>query len=422
MSGKFVYLSGNPGSPVKVKRFAGPIWLGAIAIGVLSGGCGKETETSPRQPRPISPADSSSSSSTAPQQADWGGEPWPLSRGNPQCTGVASGVLPDRLEILWEITVPKNSFTATPCLIETGGRQLAVLASGSGPILALDLADGRTVWEYTGPLGFIGSVGMQNDRFFAGDIDGIFYCLDSSGRELWRFSAEASIDSSPNFFEDKVLFTSQDSYLYCLEQASGKLAWKIASGDQLRATPTVVADRAFVAGCDGLLHVIHLRDGSETGSVPIDSPTGCTPAAADEAIFFGTNQAGFFAVDWRTPKVLWQYNTPEAPLSIQGSAAVIDEHVLFGTTHRQFFSLDRRTGEIQWQAKTRASLESSAVVVGESVLIGAKNGVLTEYNWKDGTVKNEYELNGALTGSPAVGLGRVVIATERGVVYCLGRK
>ena len=72
-----------------------------------------------------------------------------------------------------------------------------------------------------------------------------------------------AIDGCPNFFADHVLIGSQDATLYCLNADSGKLVWKHAIDDQIRCTPTVVENRAFVAGSPKLLReggrfVLHL--------------------------------------------------------------------------------------------------------------------------------------------------------------------
>ena len=64
------------------------------------------------------------------------------------------------------------------------------------------------------------------------------------------------------------IFGSQDATLYCLDGA-GKQVWKHTIGDQIRCFPTVVANRAFVAGCDSTLHIIDLDTGKSTGGVPI---------------------------------------------------------------------------------------------------------------------------------------------------------
>ena len=87
-----------------------------------------------------------------------------------------------------------------------------------------------------------------------------FYCIDAAtGKKLWDFQTDGEIDSSANFHAGHVLFGSQDSFLYCLNADSGKLVWKYQSQNQIRCFPAVADDRGFVAGCDGLLHVIDLE-------------------------------------------------------------------------------------------------------------------------------------------------------------------
>ena len=60
-----------------------------------------------------------------------------------------------------------------------------------------------------------------------------------------------------------------------------------------------VEDHCFLAGCDGKLHVIDLANGEETGAIEIEAPTGSTPAAVGELIYFGTEGATFFCIDWK---------------------------------------------------------------------------------------------------------------------------
>jgi len=81
-------------------------------------------------------------------------------------------------------------------------------------------------------------------------------------------------------------FGSQDSALYCVSADRGVLVWKYSIDDQIRCTPTVVDDRAFVAGCDSKLHIIDLTNGQPVGKVDIQAPTGVTPAVAGEHVFF----------------------------------------------------------------------------------------------------------------------------------------
>src|SRR5438477_61123 len=122
----------------------------------------------------------------------------------------------------------------------------------------------------------------------------------------WSFAAESEIDNGVNFWKDNLLFGSQDSKLYCLNAATGELVWKFAIQDQIRCMPTIVGDRSFVAGCDSTLHIIDLTQGKEASSVPIEAPTGVTPAVLGDNVYFGTEGGALFAVNWKEAKITWK--------------------------------------------------------------------------------------------------------------------
>ena len=388
----------------------------------LISGCGsaQQSQVQSPAPNPIVATEAPATDSTTLPKTESDTD-WPVFRGNSESTGVSKSTLPEKLDILWEFTVKKGAFSTTAAIVDDGASKLAVIGDLDGTVYALDLATGEPKWEFKTAMGFIASVGAKNGKYYLGDIDGNFFCIDGEGKQVWKFMAQASIDASANFFEDKVLFTSQDSNFYCLRADNGELVWQVAAGDQLRSTPTIADDRAFVAGCDGLLHVIDLKNGTEVGSVEIQSPTGCTPAVLGDAIFFGTEQAGFYAVDWRQSKLLWQFNNERDSISVRGNAAVLDGHIIFGSSNRQVQSLRPATGEVNWTTTLKANIESSPTIVGERLFIGGNDGRLIEMRWKDGSIIAEHEVfRGGFSGSPAVGFGRLVIATDRGVVYCLG--
>ena len=135
-----------------------------------------------------------------------------------------------------------------------------------------------------------------------------FLPLDAKTSEKkWTATAGAEIDSAANFYHDNVLFGSQDNTLYCDDAKTGQPQWKQTIGDQIRCSPTVVQDVCFLAGCDGKLHVIDLHNSQETGAVEIAAPTGSTPAASGDLIYFGTEGAPFFCIDWKQLKKVWSW-------------------------------------------------------------------------------------------------------------------
>lgn len=353
---------------------------------------------------------------------------WPLFRGNTQSTGVAKSKLPmdlTNLDVLWEFKVPKGAFEGTAAIVTDPtdpAKQVVYIGDLDGKLFAIDLATGAKVWEFASEIGFVTAPAVRDGSIYIGDIDGVFYCLNSAGKKVWSFSAEAEINSSANFHGDNVLVGSQDSRLYAINLKTGAPVWKYESPDQIRCSVTVAEDRAFVAGCDGYFHIIELNSGTEVGKTDIRSPTGATPAALRELVFFGNEQGDFFAIDSKTIETKWVFAEPQSGNSIRCSAAVNEQHVVFGGRNRVVYSLDPQTGAVQWKVTLKAKIDASPVIVGERVLVASTDGRLLALSLKDGAIEWEKQFQGGITSSPAVAFGKLVIATDRGVVYCLGEK
>jgi outer membrane protein assembly factor BamB len=69
-------------------------------------------------------------------------------------------------------------------------------------------------------------------------------------------------------------------------------------------------------------------------------------------------------------------------------------------------------------------VDGSPVVVGNRVYVGclSSTGEFYVLDLASGKEVQQITLDGAVTGSVAVGPDCVVVGTERGTVYCLGKK
>lgn len=363
---------------------------------------------------------------TAESESESDSESWTVFRGNAQSTGVATSTLPapEQLKVLWEFKVPNGAFEGTAAITreqKDASKTTVYIGDLDGSLFALDLRDGTKKWEHKVEIGFVTAPAVRNGNVFIGDLDGYFYCVGENGEPKWKFETQSEINSSANFYNELVLVGSQDSRLYALSEAGEKI-WAHETQDQIRCSATIVDDRAFVAGCDGFLHIINLKTGKESGTVDMGSPTGVTPAVLGKNVYFGTEQGGFFAADWKTAKKRWVYEDPDGVASIRSCAAVKEGHVIFGSKSRKVISLNPKTGEENWATSVKSAIESSPVIVGELVYVAATDGRIYALNLEDGEIVWEKQFNGGFIGSPAVAFGRLVIASDRGVVYCLGKE
>ena len=352
-------------------------------------------------------------------------EGWPVFRGNAHSTGIAKGELPEKLEVVWKHEVPQGAFEGSACIVPLPGKpetKVAYIGDLDGQFFAFDLATGEEIWTTKlTEIGFKTGAAYRDGRLFIGDMDGFFYCLDAkTGNREWKFTTNGEINSSANFYHNLVIFGSQDAFLYALDAKSGEKKWDLETADQVRCGITIAGNKAFVAGCDGGLHLINLDTAKEESSVDIASPTGVTPAVLGNMVYAGSEQSGFLAINWKTSKLEWNFDTDGAP--VRSSASVTKDRVVFAAQNRTVFCVDPINGKQLWAQTLKSKVETSPLVIGNRVFIGSNSGQFCELNLIDGSIVWQKQLEGGILGSPAIAYGKLVIATDRGLVYCFGKK
>lgn len=157
---------------------------------------------------------------------------WPMWRYDAQRAAASPQQLPSRLHLQWTLELPRLK-PAWP----------------DQPKMQLDSAYEPVV------VGHALIVGSSHD-------DSVAAYSTSTGELLWRFFTEGPVRFAPAAWQDKLLVASDDGYLYCLEAATGRLAWKFRGGPSdrkilgnerlisiwpARGAPTVVDDTVYFA-------------------------------------------------------------------------------------------------------------------------------------------------------------------------------
>lgn len=341
---------------------------------------------------------------------------WPIFRGNPLQTGVATGTLPTGLQVLWKFET-KESVESSAAIVNG----VVYVGSFDEHLYAIELATGKEKWRHKmGPVK--APVSVRDGRIYIGDADGVFHCLDgATGKSLWTHKTEGEINSGANFAGEHIVVGSDDGNLYCLAR-NGTLVWKHTTQDRVNGSPAVTEARTFVAGCDSSLHVIDTAKGKEIKSIELGGPVGATAAVAGDHVYVGTMSNQVVAVDWKKGEVAWTFEAAKRSQPFFASAAVTDSLVLVGCRDKRLYAIDRKTGKEVWSFLTENRIDSSPVVVGKHVYVGSLDHSLYVLDLEKGTRISSVDLESPISASPAVSDGRLVIGTQKGVVYCLGAK
>jgi outer membrane protein assembly factor BamB len=346
---------------------------------------------------------------------------WPVFRGNATMTGVAPAnpvPLPDQLDEKWTFKTG-DAIEGAPAI--AGG--IVYVASLDKHLYALELANGKLKWKVK-LAAMKASPSVKGDRVYVGDLDGKFYCLKTGdGSKVWEFETGGEIMAGCNFHGDNILIGSHDSTLYCLKP-DGKKLWDIQTEGPVNGSPAVIGDTTFVAGCDGMMHVLNAKDGKEQASIDLGGQAAATAAVVGDRAFVGTMANTVVAVDLKKKEKAWTFEAQKRQQPFYASAAAAQGLIVAASRDKKVYAIDAKTGLEKWNFVTDGQVDASPVVVGDRIYVGclSSDGNFYVLDLKSGRKIQELNLDSSVGGSVAVGSNSILVGTDKGTLYCLGKK
>lgn len=388
------------------------------------------------------------------------GENWPQWRG-PRLDGTSREVnVPVRWSstsnVLWKTALP-GSGHASPIVF--GDQVFTVAALGPTEervLLALDVADGKIVWQQTvlkSPLEKKHSLNSHASSTPACDGEQVFVAFldaremvvaayDLSGQRQWlvrpgRFTSMHGFCSSPILFEDKVIVNGDhdgDGYIVALERKSGKELWRIERPNKTRSycvplirdiagrTQMILTGSKCTASYDPRTgRELWIMDGPTEQFVasPVYSEqddlvviTSGYPEYHTLAIRAdGQGKVGAEKIAWRTTR--GAVYVP-SPIIEKAFFLIVSEG---GVAH----NFETRTGKILWQERMgthHASLVSANGLVYFMNDYGVTHVVRPDAEFQL-VAKNE--IGETTFASPAISNGRIFIRGDKHL-FCIGQR
>jgi outer membrane protein assembly factor BamB len=343
-------------------------------------------------------------------------ENWNQFRLTPQLTGVVESKLRAPLKLVW-MHEAGDAIESSAAIVD----QKVYVGESMGKLLALQLSDGKLLWEYEASDYGIGesSPAVHEGVVYIGDLWGNVHAVSAeTGKRIWIYETQGEIRSSPVIVDSKILIGSYDENLYCLS-TSGKLLWKVRSEGPLHATVGVLDGIGYISGCDGVLRGIRVENGEEVSQFISGSYTGASAALSKGFAYFGTHDNEVLAINLKENSLAWSYRHPTRHFPFYSSAAVVGNKVILGGQDKMVHCLNSKTGEAIWTFRTRARVDSSPAVVGNQIFIGSNDGRLYVLDIESGEKIWHFEAGDALYASPSIASNRLVIGTLDGQLFCL---
>lgn len=435
--------------------------------------------------------------------AERGGGAWPAFRGGPERSGAAGDAdgprRPPRLawqlgaDVLGSGARVDSSPAVVGNRLYVGAGLPAVLSAGSGAIHAVDLDTGGSVWAWTGagelqpplrPVFSSPAVAVENGlarwlvcgEGYHEDKDCRIVILDLASKPPKLHAAiqtTSHVESSPAIHDGKAYIGAGDDGFWCVDLASGKVAWRI-DGDEyyeLEGEPPDAREGTTVA-LAGIPRRIFEADHAESrasmlklGSGPGErvvrgrlapAPEGAkrppgasawrlhpevslpdcesspivVPGDPPRAIFgVGIGGNAVVCADARTGALLWKTAVPYPAF---GPPSVVDGKVLIGLGNGNFIRSDPKPagavvclalgdGKELWKVPTGDVVLGAVAVRDGRAFAASRDGQVAAIDLASGRVVERLAAGAPMVCSPALTASGLYATTDAGKLLCFDR-
>jgi len=186
---------------------------------------------------------------------------------------------------------------STPLLVTTGGRTLLLSADANGDT-AYDPRNGQEIWKVRNSLYSPAPAPVfdQGVAFFITGLRGELVAVKDGGqgdvtdtRVVWRQKAHVSSYSSPILVDGLIYMAAAESFISCVEAASGQVVWTERIPGNYQASPVYADGRLYFFNQEGVATVLKPGRACEIlASNTLASGFMASPAVAGKAFFLRT--------------------------------------------------------------------------------------------------------------------------------------
>jgi outer membrane protein assembly factor BamB len=195
----------------------------------------------------------------------------------------------------WHIPREKGSAWCSPTVLRGGmpGGDAVLLQSRSS-LTANDPLTGRQLWSFDTQCHTIATVTGEAGIAYL-PANGLTALRPQSGgvELLWHEPILRSGNSSPIVWKGRAYTIKSPGILVCGDAGDGRVLWQLRLKGPFWASAAVAGEHLVAVSQDGLVQVVRLGDsgGEVVGSSQLgDSPILASPAVADGAVYFRSNQ------------------------------------------------------------------------------------------------------------------------------------
>lgn len=289
--------------------------------------------------------------------------------------------------------------------------------AGSSSIFSLSFGSSTTG-------GFGGGLAADNGRLYAASGFGRVVALDpATGKQLWEKALGTPLRASPTAVGDRVYVATMEGRFFCLSGIDGAELWSVRGIPQqasrvINTSPAVEGDLVVVPYASGDLMALNANDGTPAWTENLAKARGGSQLASlsdaarpviDNGVVFAVGHGGrMIATQADTGERLWSIDVAgtQAPWVSGDTVFVVD-------TSGRLMALARNTGAIRWTAKLTGSRTwSGPTMAANRLWLTSDTGALVGVDALTGRIVSQQSVGSKMFIAPIVAQGRMLLLTD----------
>jgi outer membrane protein assembly factor BamB len=277
---------------------------------------------------------------------------------------------------------------------------------------------------------FTSSPAVANGKVFFGSGDGNVYAADAATGVLqWKFATRDVVHSSPAVVGNTVYIGSWDSSLYAIDAETGQQRWAFAAGQDdtihnqvgFQGSPAVDNGVVYIGCRDAHVYAIDAANGRKKWDYPTSkSWVISTPAVRDGLVWAGTSDSSrLMALDAKSGRL--RHNL-DAKAYLFSSPAIAGDALYTGSHNGRVYAVDVRTGKFLWEFQSEGSKRDPYKVLTEDGHLNREALFAPLFgDFLDMYIDAaRFASIGAILSSPAIDKGVLYVGSMDGNLYALG--
>lgn len=170
-------------------------------------------------------------------------------------------------------------------------------------------------------------------------------------QEVWRLKDVTDVASQGSIDGNLYVYTNTAGVVHALNATNGKTLWKYRTGNKIFSAPFITPQGVVISSCDGCIYVLDKKDGRMQWKYDTGYPIVACPTVENGNIYIGSSNGKFYSIRLADGTLNWVCEGLKG--YIESRPATDCERVYTGTWGAMFYAIDRKTGKKVWEFDTQ---------------------------------------------------------------------